>query len=65
VSLCQRCHLSVQSRVIMERRYPFDHSDWFKPYVAGFYAYKYEGRDISREEAEDRMDDLLKYELAV
>ena len=64
-SLCQRCHLSVQSRVIMERRYPFDHSDWFKPYVAGFYAYKYEGRDISREEAEDRMDDLLKYELAV
>jgi hypothetical protein len=40
------------------------HSDWIKPYVAGFYAHKYEGRDITREEAESRLDELLAYELA-
>lgn len=62
VALCQRCHLSVQSRVQMERLWPWEHSEWFKPYVAGFYAAKYEGREISREEAEARIDELLAYE---
>lgn len=37
-ALCQRCHLSIQSKVIMERPYMFPHSDWFKPYVAAYYA---------------------------
>jgi len=38
VPLCQRCHLHIQSKVIMERPYMFEHSAWFKPYVAGYYA---------------------------
>jgi hypothetical protein len=62
VALCQRCHLSVQSRVQMERLWPWEHSEWFRPYVAGFYAVKYEGREITREEAEARMGELLAYE---
>lgn len=37
--LCQRCHLHIQSKVILERPYMFEHSDWFKPYVAGYYAH--------------------------
>lgn len=37
--LCQRCHLSIQSRVILERPWLFEHSEWFKPYVAGYYAH--------------------------
>jgi hypothetical protein len=40
-----------------------EHADWFKPYVAGFYAHKYEGRNITRQEAESRMAELLSYEL--
>ncbi len=36
--LCQRCHLSIQAKVVMERPWLFDHSEWFKPYVAGFLA---------------------------
>lgn len=32
---------------------------WFKPYVAGFYAHKYEGREITPQEAVSRMDELL------
>ena len=37
-ALCQRCHLTIQSKVIMERYWMFEHSAWFKPYVAGYYA---------------------------
>ncbi len=38
-ALCQRCHLHIQAKVVMERVWMFDHSEWFKPYVAGYYAY--------------------------
>ena len=39
VPLCQRCHLSIQARVIMPRPWAMGpHSEWFKPYVAGYYA---------------------------
>ena len=37
-ALCQKCHLSIQARVVMEDPWMFDHSEWFKPYVAGYYA---------------------------
>lgn len=59
VSLCQRCHLSVQSRVVMEREYDRAHSEWFRPFVAAFYAWQYLGEEISREEADARREELL------
>ena len=62
LALCQVCHLQVQTRVDPNVPYFLEHSDWLKPYVAGFYAWKYEGRMISREEAEDRLNELLQYE---
>jgi hypothetical protein len=64
VSLCQRCHLYIQRKVLMERVYPWEHSDWFKPYAAGWYAYAYLGEDLSRSEVESRMDELLALERA-
>jgi hypothetical protein len=64
LALCQRCHLTIQCRVDPEMPFFFEHSEWAKPYVAGFYAWKYEGRQITRAEAEARMDQLLAYELA-
>ena len=39
VPLCQRCHLSIQARVVMQRAWLLPHSEWFKPYVAGYYAH--------------------------
>lgn len=51
LALCQRCHLSIQSRVIPERPWLLDHSPWFIPFVCGFYAHYYAGTDITREEA--------------
>jgi hypothetical protein len=60
--LCQRCHLAVQTKVDPNTPYFLEHSEWFKPYVAGFYAFKYEGKMITREEAENRLDELLAYE---
>ena len=60
--LCQVCHLHIQGRVDPEQPWMFEHSAWLKPYVAGFYAKKYEGREISHEEATSRMQDLLDYE---
>lgn len=38
LALCQRCHLSIQSRVVMARPWMLEHSEWFKRYVAGYYA---------------------------
>lgn len=37
VSLCQRCHLQIQHKVVMEQPYMFPHSTWFQPYVAAYY----------------------------
>lgn len=63
--LCQRCHLKVQAKVDPEVPWFLEHSEWIKPFVAGFYAHKYEGRNITREEADKRLDELLAYELKV
>jgi hypothetical protein len=35
----------MQGKVKMERRWLHEHSDWFKPYVAGYYAHVYLGED--------------------
>lgn len=63
-ALCQRCHLTIQGRVQMERVYPWPHSEWFKPYAAGWYAWAYLGEELTREQVEARMDELLALELA-
>jgi len=63
--LCQVCHLTIQGRVDPHTPWFLEHSEWLKPYVAGFYAMKYEGRNITRKEAAKRMDELLAYELLI
>ena len=34
--LCQRCHLSIQGRVVFCQSYMLEHSEWMKPHVEGF-----------------------------
>lgn len=63
VSLCQRCHLEIQGRVVMDRTWPHEHSPWFRPYVAGYYAWRFLSEDITRAEAEARVDELLALEV--
>lgn len=63
LALCQVCHLQIQNKVDPEVPWFLEHSPWMKPYVAGFYAWKYEGRKITKEEAIERMNELLNYEL--
>jgi len=36
-ALCQKCHLTIQAKVVMERFWMFEHSEWFQPYVAAYY----------------------------
>jgi len=62
VALCQRCHLRMQRAVIMDREYYFEHSEWFKPYAAGFYAFKYQHQELTREEVMRGLEPLLKWE---
>lgn len=38
-ALCQRCHLQIQAKVDVKQVYMLEHSEWFKPYVAGRYAW--------------------------
>jgi DNA-directed RNA polymerase subunit RPC12/RpoP len=59
LALCQVCHLYIQARVIPERPWLFDHSIWFRPYVAGFYASYYGGLAVTREEVMADMDRYL------
>jgi hypothetical protein len=62
-ALDQRCHLEIQGRVRMEQVYPYEHSAWFKPFAAGYYAATYLGEDLTREQTEERLDELLALEL--
>ena len=61
LALCQRCHLQIQNKVVMERRWMFEHSEWFKPYVAGFYAHKH-GLPETKEYVLDHLAALLQLE---
>lgn len=59
LALCQKCHLRIQGAVIPERPFLWEHSDWFKPYAAGFYAYWYGNRTLKRETVLRRLDAFL------
>jgi hypothetical protein len=61
-SLCQRCHLRMQRAVVMDRPWYYEHTEWFKPFAAGFYAWKYEGLELDRTEVEERLEELLAHE---
>jgi hypothetical protein len=63
--LCQRCHLEIQGRVKVDQVYPWEHSAWFKPYAAGFYAWHYLQQDLTREEVVARQSELLALECLV
>lgn len=64
-ALCQRCHLEIQGRVKMGQVYPWEHSEWFKPYAAGFYAWRYLGENLSSEGVAARQSELLALECLV
>lgn len=61
-ALCQRCHLEIQGKVNMAQVWPHEHTPWFKPYAAGFYAATYLNEDLTREETMDRLAELLALE---
>jgi hypothetical protein len=61
--LCQRCHLEIQAKVVMERVYPHEHSEWFKPHAAAYYAFVYLDERLNREKTLARLDELLALEL--
>lgn len=58
-ALCQRCHLTIQRKVTMEVAYPWDHSDWFKPHAAAWYALRYRGEHLTHTQTMTRLDELL------
>ena len=59
VALCQRDHLAIQGKVVMDRPWPWEHTPWFRPYVAAFYALKYLGEELDRPTTELRLEELL------
>lgn len=62
VALCQACHLSVQARVVIERPWIFEHSEWFKPYAAGYYAAVIFSEELTRDQVDGRLEELLALE---
>jgi hypothetical protein len=62
-ALCCPCHLQIQHKVVLERPWAIvDHSAWFQPYAAGWYAYRYLGEHLSRAEVMARLGELLQLE---
>lgn len=59
LALCQLCHLTIQGKVIPERPFLWEHSDWFKPYAAGFYAWWFRREEITRQTADEFVDHYL------
>lgn len=59
LALCQVCHLRIQAAVIPDRPWLFPHTPWFRPYVAGFYAWYYDRRELTRAEVLLELDALL------
>lgn len=57
-ALCQVCHLVIQGKVDMHRCWPFPHSEWFKPFVAGYYAHHF-GLPEDREVVTQYTDELI------
>lgn len=45
--------------MIPDRPWLFQHSEWFQPYVAGYYAYVM-GIEVSREHVEARLEAYLQ-----
>lgn len=60
--LCQKCHLEVQAKVTMAQQYLGEHSEWFKPYLAGYLAFHVLGEDFTRAKIEELLPDLLALE---
>jgi hypothetical protein len=58
-ALCQRCHLCIQSKVVLERAWYLPHSEWFKPFVAGYYAFV-NGLPSDRYSVLARVDELIE-----
>lgn len=58
-ALCQVCHLAIQGKVAMEQTYSEPHSDWFLPYVAGYYVETIEGLEVPRSFVEARLAECL------
>lgn len=63
VALCQVCHLRIQGKVIMGRAWLLPHSEWFRPYVAGWYASYFCGEELTREEVERQIPELLELQI--
>jgi len=59
-ALCQRCHLQIQSKVVMEQVWMFEHSEWFKPFAAGYYASRH-GHPTDKEWVLKHLEFLLNY----
>ena len=57
-ALCQQCHLSIQGKVILERPWMFEHTAWFKPYVAGYNASQ-RGLPTDKQYVMDHLEELL------
>ena len=57
-ALCQQCHLQIQAKVRIEQPYLFEHSTWFKPYVAGYYA-SLRGDPTDKQYVMEHLDELL------
>jgi len=57
--------LSIQARVNPDQPYFLEHSEWIKPYAAGFYAWKYLNDEYPKDGILDDptlMDELLSLE---
>jgi hypothetical protein len=52
----------IQAKVHMTRRWLHEHTPWFRPYVAAYYAFVYLDEDLTRAATLERLPELLDLE---
>ena len=62
-ALCQRCHLTIQGKVYLDRPWDKPHTEWFRPHAAGFYAAELLGWELTKDEVLARTEEILQTQL--
>ena len=52
MALCNSCHLKIQSSVVPARPWLFEHSEWARIFIGGFYAWHFVQAEPTRETVE-------------
>lgn len=43
LALCQKCHLTIQGKLVLQQEWLFEHTEWFRPYYEEYLKWRNNG----------------------